>query len=107
MLTVDERIGRLETENEALRTHLRLALSTIRDPIPETLYLRPDEEEMEIGEEFGDDVFDRYEGWDDCWAILGEEADGLAGEIARWRSDAERDNLQWRDGIAGTIEVAG
>lgn len=83
-------------ENEALRTHLRLALSTIRDPIPETLYLPPDDEEMEVSEEWGEDVFERYDEWDDCWAVLGEEADGLASEVAKWRANVEKDMLEWR-----------
>src|ERR1700731_2934319 len=79
-LTVDERITKLESENEALRTHLRLALETIRDPIPETLYLQPDDEEKDLNEEWGEDMFERFDEWDDCWAILGQEAEGLAAE---------------------------
>ena len=98
-------------ENEALRTHLRLALSTIRDPIPETLYLQPDDEEMDINEDWGEDVFERYEDWDDCWTVLGEEADGLASEVAKWRTDIEMDLREWRGdsvGVAGEgIEVVG
>src|SRR5579859_5798746 len=71
--------------HEALRTHLRLALtlSTIRDPIPETLCLQPDEEEMEVTEEWGDDVFERYDEWEDCWAVLAEEAEELATDVGR------------------------
>jgi hypothetical protein len=98
----DERIARLETENEALRTHLRLALSTIRDPIPETLYLRPDEEEMEVAEEWEEDMFERYDEWDDCWQVLGEEADGLALELKKWRNDMENDLFAWKGtGLVG------
>jgi hypothetical protein len=98
----DERIARLETENEALRTHLRLALSTIRDPIPETLYLRPDEEEMEMAEEWEEDMFERYDEWDDCWQVLGEEADGLALELKKWRNDMENDLFAWKGtGLVG------
>lgn len=83
-------------ENEALRMHLRLALETIRDPIPETLYLRPDEEEMEISEEWEEDVFERYDEWDDCWAVLSDEADGLALEVAKWKGDMQSDLLAWK-----------
>jgi ElaB/YqjD/DUF883 family membrane-anchored ribosome-binding protein len=93
----DERINKLESENEALRTHLRLALETIRDPIPEVVYLKPDEEEMDVSEDWGEDVFEKYEEWDDCWAVLGDEADGLASEIARWRSEIDQDLHDWRD----------
>jgi len=95
---------RLETENEALRTHLRLALSTIRDPIPEILYLRPDDEEMEVTEEWEEDVFARYDEWDDCWAVLSEEAGGLAQEIQKWRTDIEKDLSTWRGN--GVAEIA-
>lgn len=91
-------------ENEALRTHLRLALSTIRDPIPETLYLHPDDEEMDINEEWGEDVFERFEEWDDCWTVLGEEVDSLAAEVGKWRGDVERDFKQWSCGV---VAVAG
>jgi hypothetical protein len=98
-----DRISKLETENEALRTHLRLALETIRDPIPETLYLRPDDEEMDIDEEWGEDVFDRYDEWDDCWAVLGEEADGLAQEVSKWRGDVDRDLSEWKGNYGTTM----
>lgn len=91
-------------ENEALRTHLRLALSTIRDPIPETLYLQPDDEEMDVNEEWGEDVFERFEEWDDCWTVLGDEVDLLAAEVRKWRGDVERD---FRDWSCGPIAVAG
>ena len=110
---VDERIGKLEMENEALRTHLRLALETIRDPIPETLYLQPDEEEMEVSEEWGEDVFETVELWDDCWAVLGEEAEELALEVARWRGEVEKDLSAWNlglgagSGFAGIVEIQG
>jgi hypothetical protein len=110
---VEERIGKLEMENEALRTHLRLALSTIRDPIPETLYLQPDEEEMEVTEEWGEDVFERYDEWDDCWAVLAEEAEELATEVGNWRGDVEKDLCAWDLGLvgggafAGVVEVVG
>jgi hypothetical protein len=110
-LILDERITKLEMENEALRTHLRLALSTIRDPIPETLYLRPDDEEMDITEEWGEDVFERYEEWEDWWAVLGEEADTLATEVSKWKDDIERDIHEWKGeitgGIAGIAEAVG
>jgi len=90
-------------ENEALRMHLRLALETIRDPIPETLYLRPDEEEMEVSEEWEEDVFERYDEWDDCWAVLSDEADGLGLEVAKWRGDMQSDLLAWK---GNGVEVA-
>src|SRR3981189_1184381 len=79
----DARITKLETENEALRTHLRLALSTIKDPIPETLYLPPSEEESFVtmaDEDWGfdaegrEDVWESEE-WDDCWGVLLREAE--------------------------------
>jgi hypothetical protein len=92
---VDERITKLESENEALRTHLRLALETIRDPIPETLYLQPDDEEKDLNEEWGEDMFERFDEWDDCWAILGQEAEGLAAEVRKWRGDVEKDFKTW------------
>jgi hypothetical protein len=104
---VDERITKLELENEALRMHLRLALETIRDPIPETLYLRPDEEEMNIEEQWGEDIFDRYEEWDDCWAVLGEEVDGLAAEVKMWRGTIEKDMQQWKGSSGGVVGVVG
>jgi hypothetical protein len=100
-------------ENEALRTHLRLALSTIRDPIPETLYLQPDEEEMEVTEEWGEDVFERYDEWDDCWAVLAEEAEELATEVGTGRGEVEKDFGAWDLGLvgggafAGVVEVVG
>ena len=97
----------METENEALRTYLRLALETIRNPIPETLYLRPDDEEMERDEEWGEDVFDRYDEWDDCWAVLGEEADGLAGEVSKWRDDVDRDLSEWKGNYGTTMVEVG
>lgn len=97
-------------ENEALRTHLRLALETIRDPIPETLYLRPDDEEMEVSEEW-DEVFERFEEWDDCWAVLGEEVNGLVSEVANWRCSLEKDLQDWKRDSGGfslgMVEVAG
>ena len=98
-------------ENEALRTHLRLALETIRDPIPETLYLQPDEEEMEVSEQWGEDVFETVELWDDCWTVLGEEAEELALEVARWRGEVEKDLSAWNlglgagSGFAGVVEI--
>jgi len=96
---------KLEMENEALRTHLRLALSTIRDPIPETLYLRPEEEEMGMDEESEEgDMFERYDEWDDCWAVLSEEADGLAMEVSKWRAEMDKDLLAWNGN--GVVEVA-
>ena len=91
-------------ENEALRTHLRLALSTIRDPIPETLYLQPDDEEMDINEEWGEDVFERFEEWDDCWTVLGDEVDSLASEVGKWRIEVENDFKEWN---RGAVAVAG
>ena len=97
MLIVDERIEKLQMENEALRTHLRLALSTIRDPIPETLYLRPDDEEMDINEEWGEDVFEQFDEWNDCWTVLGDEVDGLLREVSKWRGDVERDLREWNN----------
>jgi hypothetical protein len=107
-LTLDERISRLETENEALRTHLRLALSTIKDPIPETLYLSPTEEEMAIAEDWDvsedGDIFENDE-WDDCWGVLLAEAEGLAGEVGKWREEYERDLREWR-GAGGPRGVA-
>ena len=94
-------------ENEALRSHLRLALSTIRNPIPETLYLPPDEEESEIKEEW-EDVFDRYDEWDDCWTVLGDEADCLAMDVAKWREGVERDLKEWNTGdVVIQVEVLG
>jgi hypothetical protein len=110
---VEERIGKLEMENEALRTHLRLALSTIRDPIPETLYLQPDEEEMEVAEEWGDDVFERRDEWEDCWTVLAEEAEELASQVGKWRGEVEKDLGAWDLGgvgagvFAGVVEVMG
>ena len=100
-------------ENEALRMHLRLALETIRDPIPETLYLQPEEEEREVSEEWGEDVFDTVELWDDCWAVLGEEAEELAAEVGRWKEEVEKDLSAWDlgvgagSGITGVVEVVG
>jgi hypothetical protein len=109
---VDERITKLESENEALRTHLRLALETIRDPLPETLYLQPDDEEKDLNEEWGEDMFERFDEWDDCWAILGQEADGLAAEVSKWRGDVEKDFRTWAfQGVAASgmsvVEVVG
>lgn len=110
-LMVGERITKLESENEALRTHLRLALETIRDPIPETLYLQPDDEEKDLNEEWGEDMFERFDEWDDCWAILGQEAEGLAAEVSKWRGDIEKDFKVWTraDAAAGmsVVEVVG
>lgn len=107
-LILDERISKLETENEALRMHLRLALSTIKDPIPETLYLSPTEEEIAIAEDWDvseeGDIFENDE-WDDCWGVLLAEADGLAGEVGKWRDECERDLREWR-GIDGVKAVA-
>jgi len=103
---LDERISRLEMENEALRTHLRLALSTIRDPIPETLYLRPDDEEMDVNEDWGEDIFESYDDWEECWTVLGEEADGLASEVAKWKNDIGKDLHDWRNSTTTLVSVA-
>ena len=95
MLMIDERITKLESENEALRTHLRLALETIRDPIPEMLYLQPDDEEKDLNEEWGEDMFERFDEWDDCWAILAQEAEGLAMQVSKWKGAVEMDFKEW------------
>ena len=102
-MTLDERIEKLQLENEALRNHLRLALSTIRDPIPEILYLPPDEEEIEIKGEWDEDIFERYDEWDDCWTVLGDEVDCLAMDVAKWRDDIERDLREWNTGDAAVL----
>ena len=96
-------------ENEALRTHLRLALSTIRDPIPETLYLRQDEEDTEIAEEWVEDVFEQSDEWDDCWAVLAEEAEQLATEVGKWRGEVDKDLRSWNLGteFVGVVDVLG
>jgi hypothetical protein len=95
MLTLDERITKLESENEALRTHLRLALETIRDPIPEMLYLQPDDEEKDLNEEWGEDMFERFDEWDDCWEILAQEAEGLAMQVSKWKGAVNMDFMEW------------
>jgi hypothetical protein len=105
-----QKIQKLELENEALRTHLRLALSTIRDPIPETVYLRTIEEaccneeskiyssqiapDWKIESKFyGEDIWDDYEDWGDPVEILGEECDFLNAEFLRWKSKVVEDTI--------------
>jgi hypothetical protein len=96
----------LEAENEALRTHLRLALETIRDPIPEILYLTPDDEEVDVTEGWGQEVFDQLEDWDDCWAVLGDEASLLASEVSNWRLAMEKDLRDWQSDTVNSIVVS-
>jgi hypothetical protein len=91
MLRVDERISKLELENEALRTHLRLALETIRDPIPETLYFHPPEEEDDA-----DGVDWEDSAWEDWSSVLLDEADTLMDDLAGWKRSVEQDLLLWR-----------
>ena len=99
--------------------HLRLALTTIKDPIPETLYLPPTDEESlledwtvaadwdvasdteTLGEEGGG-----FEEWEDCWGLLLAEAEGLVGEVGRWREECERDLREWHRGEGGASVVA-
>jgi len=103
LTAADERIGQLESENEALRTHLRLALSTIRDPIPETLYLDPDPEEAALTGDFAtssDEVFDEFDEWADAFSVLAFEANWLHGEVARWKGDVCGDLERWGITIA-------
>ena len=86
-----------------MRTHLRLALSTIRDPIPETLYLHPDPEEAALAEDFAtcsDEVYDRLDEWGDAFSVLAFEANWLQGEVARWRGDVCGDLERWEITVA-------
>lgn len=49
-LVAESKIRSLQTENEALRLHLKLALDSLKNPIPEVAVVVPDGEDGEEGE---------------------------------------------------------
>ena len=53
---------------------------------------------MDVAGEWDRDVFDQYDEWDDCWTILGDEADELAVQVERWKRELERDLREWNVG---------
>jgi hypothetical protein len=75
--------------------HLRLALDTLKDPIPETLYLHPDPEDRALTEDFDTDVFDRFDEWDDALTVVAYEAQWLQLEVGKWKRDVDADLDSW------------
>ncbi|RBQ68050.1 hypothetical protein VDGD_01441 [Verticillium dahliae] len=54
-LVAEGKIRSLQTENEALRLHLKLALESLKNPIPAVPLKAVEEQQKSIGEEAGDD----------------------------------------------------
>jgi hypothetical protein len=75
--------------------HLRLALDTLKDPIPETLFLEPDPEDRALTEDFDTDVFDRFDEWDDALTVVAFEAQWLQAEVGKWKREVEVDLVSW------------
>jgi hypothetical protein len=77
----EDKIRRLERENEALRCHLRLAVDTIKNPLPNDF---GDEEEM-MEEEAAHDAFNdrlaQLDAMDEDLLALTGEADAFAASI--------------------------
>jgi hypothetical protein len=90
-LVAEGKIRSLQTENEALRLHLKLALESLRNPIPEVVVREVGEEEEEEGGVGGDEGGGKRggEGGDDADA---DDDDGYASGGTGPSDDAEDDD---------------
>lgn len=84
-MVAESKIKKLQTENEALKLHLKLAIESLKNPIPPVLVKSEselDEQDKENASEFGEDD-DEY---DSESTAYGEE-DELQEEMHRYLQD--------------------
>lgn len=87
-MVAESKIKKLQTENEALKLHLKLAIDSLKNPIPPVVVKKPfggleDKENMSDGEEYDDD--DAYDS--DASTEAGGSVDELQDEMQRYLQD--------------------
>ncbi|CRK32294.1 hypothetical protein BN1708_005685 [Verticillium longisporum] len=92
-LVAEGKIRSLQTENEALRLHLKLALESIKNPIP-AVPLKPAEGQKSIGEEADDDDDDDKENEDSFVSYDGDSDSTAYDSEAGGEEDETQDYMK-------------
>ncbi|KAM0265421.1 hypothetical protein ACHAPA_007728 [Fusarium lateritium] len=104
-MVAESKIKKLQTENEALRLHLKLALESIKNPIPPVVVKADrelDDEDKENASEYGDDD-DQYDSestayTDDHEYELQEEMQQYLQDMGNLRKLMKTDLTRFKDG---------
>ncbi|KAM0439439.1 hypothetical protein ACHAQK_006150 [Fusarium lateritium] len=104
-MVAESKIKKLQTENEALRLHLKLALESIKNPIPPVVVKADrelDDEDKENASEYGDDD-DQYDSestayTDDYEYELQEEMQQYLQDMGNLRKLMKTDLTRFKDG---------
>ncbi|XDG01803.1 hypothetical protein ABKA04_001418 [Annulohypoxylon sp. FPYF3050] len=97
-LVAEGKIRSLQTENEALRLHLKLALDSLKNPIPEVV-VREDEAEKEAAKEAFYDEDDGYESdvYEEKANDVQDYMHELLEDLALFRRKIADDKSRWAD----------
>jgi LPS O-antigen subunit length determinant protein (WzzB/FepE family) len=104
-MVAESKIKKLQTENEALRLHLKLALESIKNPIPPVVVKADrelDDEDKENASEYGDDD-DQYDSEstaynDEYEYELQEEMQQYLQDMGNLRKLMKTDLTRFKDG---------